>query len=74
MAMGKTADTSASAAARRCPLLNEVLRLPLAVAASPEWVNLYGSPLTAEAPDLMDRHFSPDEYGCTPRVKATLGS
>ncbi|MFZ0491701.1 MAG: HAMP domain-containing sensor histidine kinase [Acidimicrobiia bacterium] len=43
-------------------LLNETLRLPLAVAASPEWVRLYGSPLSAEAPDLTDRHFSPEEY------------
>jgi signal transduction histidine kinase len=43
-------------------LLNETLRLPLAVAASPEWTRLYGSPVSAEAPDLTDRRFSPEEY------------
>ncbi|MGC2240637.1 MAG: HAMP domain-containing sensor histidine kinase [Acidimicrobiia bacterium] len=43
-------------------LLFETLRLPLAVAASPEWMRLYGSPWSDDTPDLTERHFSPAEY------------
>jgi len=43
-------------------LMSEALKLPVPVAASPEWARLYGSPLTPEAPDLEDRHFSRVEY------------
>ncbi|MGD2100951.1 MAG: HAMP domain-containing sensor histidine kinase [Acidimicrobiia bacterium] len=43
-------------------LLNETLKQPVAVAASAEWIRLYGSPHSEEAPDLPDRHFSPADY------------
>lgn len=43
-------------------LLGECLSLPNAIAASPEWVRLYGSPLFSDAPDLTDRHFSSESY------------
>lgn len=42
--------------------INETLALPVAVAASPEWVRLYGAPMSERPPDLRDRHFSPQEY------------
>ena len=38
------------------------LRLPRILASSQEWVDLYGSPLAADAPDLPDRQFSRDRY------------
>lgn len=50
-------------------LLTECLTLPRAIAASPEWIRLYGSPLSSDAPDLMDRHFSSDAY---PELRETL--
>jgi signal transduction histidine kinase len=50
-------------------LLAEVLTLPLALAASPEWTRLYGSPLSPDPPDLADRHFSRQRY---PELHRTL--
>lgn len=50
-------------------LLAETLRLPRAIAASPEWVRLYGSPLASQAPELIDRNFTPDAY---PELHQTL--
>lgn len=43
-------------------LLMEVLSLPRAVAASPEWNRLYGSPLAPDPPDFTERKFTPDRY------------
>jgi hypothetical protein len=43
-------------------LLGEALTLPRAVAASPEWVRLYGSPLAGSAPELPDRDFTRQAY------------
>jgi signal transduction histidine kinase len=43
-------------------VMTEALRLPVPVAASPEWVRLYGSPYSPDPPDLEDRHFNHDEY------------
>lgn len=42
--------------------LIECLTLPRAVAVSPEWTRLYGSPLTDNAPDLHKRHFTAEHY------------
>jgi len=50
-------------------LLSETLRLPRAIAVSPEWVRLYGSPLAPQAPELIDRNFTPDAY---PELHQTL--
>jgi signal transduction histidine kinase len=50
-------------------LLTECLSLPRAIAASPEWIRLYGSPLSIDAPDLTDRHFSSHAY---PALRETL--
>lgn len=49
--------------------LLECLRLPVPLATSPEWVRLYGSPLSASAPDLADRHFTTEDY---PDPRASL--
>jgi signal transduction histidine kinase len=38
------------------------LRLPRILASSQEWLDLYGSPLAENAPDLPDREFSPERY------------
>ena len=38
------------------------LRLPRSLASSDEWLDLYGSPLAPDAPDLPDRQFSRDRY------------
>ena len=38
------------------------LRLPRILASSQEWLDLYGSPLAVETPDLPDRQFSPERY------------
>jgi signal transduction histidine kinase len=38
------------------------LRLPCILASSQEWLDLYGSPLAADAPDLPDRQFCPERY------------
>jgi len=43
-------------------LLMETLSLPRAVAASPEWNRLYGSPLAPDPPDFNDRHFTREAY------------
>jgi signal transduction histidine kinase len=43
-------------------LLMEVLSLPRAVAASPEWNRLYGSPLDPDPPDFSERRFTPARY------------
>lgn len=43
-------------------LLMEVLSLPRAVAASPEWNRLYGSPLAPDPPDFTERKFTPTRY------------
>jgi len=50
-------------------LLTECLALPKAVAASPEWIRLYGSPLSVDAPDLIDRRFSSITY---PDLRETI--
>jgi signal transduction histidine kinase len=42
--------------------LMECLPLARAVAASPEWIRLYGSPLADRAPDLLGRKFTPEDY------------
>lgn len=42
--------------------LEEALSLPRPVAASPEWIRLYGSPLSQSPPGLRDRNFSPELY------------
>jgi len=39
-------------------VFSETLGLPRAIAANPEWVRLYGSPLLPDPPDLKDRHFT----------------
>ena len=38
------------------------LRLPSVLAFSPEWIDLYGSPLAPDAPDLPDRQFCLKRY------------
>ncbi len=38
------------------------LRLPRTLACSPEWLDLFGSPLAADAPDLPDRQFCFERY------------
>ncbi|MGB8362092.1 MAG: HAMP domain-containing sensor histidine kinase [Acidimicrobiia bacterium] len=43
-------------------VMNEVIKLPVPVAASPEWTRLYGSPYSEDAPDLDDRHFTHAAY------------
>lgn len=43
-------------------LLLEVLSLPRAVAASPEWNRLYGSPLAPDPPDFTERKFTAARY------------
>ncbi len=43
-------------------LFYEVLRLPRAVATSPEWNRLYGSPLDPKPPDFAERRFTPARY------------
>jgi signal transduction histidine kinase len=43
-------------------VMNEVIRLPIPVAASPEWTRLYGSPYSHDPPDLGDRHFTHAAY------------
>lgn len=43
-------------------VMSETLALPIPVAASPEWVRLYGSPYSPDPPDLEDRHFSREAY------------
>ncbi len=43
-------------------LLMEVLGLPRAVAASPDWIRLYGSPLHPDPPDFAERRFTPARY------------
>jgi signal transduction histidine kinase len=50
-------------------LLTECLTLPRAVAASPEWIRLYGAPHSPDAPDLRERHFSSITY---PALRETL--
>ncbi len=52
-------------------LFSEVLHLPRTVAASPEWVRLYGSPFSADLPELPDRHFTPSAY---PDLHQTLAT
>src|SRR5690606_1950218 len=42
--------------------LLECLRLPRMLAASAEWLDLYGSPLSAATPDLPSRRFTPERY------------
>jgi signal transduction histidine kinase len=43
-------------------VFNQTLTLPRAIAASPEWARLYGSPLLPDPPDLADRHFTRSAY------------
>lgn len=43
-------------------VMNEAIKLPIPIAASPEWTRLYGSPYSSEAPDLEDRHFTHTDY------------
>jgi len=50
-------------------LLNEALRSLRALAASPDWIRLYGSPLSDDPPDLPDRQFSKARY---PELHETL--
>jgi signal transduction histidine kinase len=50
-------------------LLIHCLALPKAIAASPDWIRLYGSPVSIDAPDLVDRHFSGDTY---PDLRETI--
>jgi len=38
------------------------LALPINLASSPEWLALYGSPLSDDAPDLPARQFTPERY------------
>lgn len=50
-------------------LFGEVLRLPMPVAASPEWIRLYGTPGDIRPRDLGSRHFSREAY---PKLYRTL--
>lgn len=43
-------------------ILTEALSLPRALAASPEWVRLYGSPLSDDVPDFSARRFTREAY------------
>jgi signal transduction histidine kinase len=43
-------------------VLTETLALPRPLAASPEWIRLYGSPLTDEVPDFAERRFTREAY------------
>lgn len=43
-------------------LFSETLSLPRIVAASPEWIRLYGSPFSSNLPELPERRFTPDAY------------
>jgi signal transduction histidine kinase len=43
-------------------VMNEVVKLPIPVAVSPEWTRLYGSPYSPDPPDLGDRHFTRAAY------------
>jgi signal transduction histidine kinase len=43
-------------------LFMDTLSLPRAIAASPEWVRLYGSPMSDNPPDFSDRHFTRAAY------------
>ena len=43
-------------------VLKETLSLPRAIAASAEWVRLYGAPNSTTAPDLEARHFTREAY------------
>lgn len=48
----------------------ECVPLARGLAASPEWIRLYGpSPITHNPPDLLTRHFTPERY---PRLFETL--
>lgn len=44
------------------------LQLPLVLAASPEWVALYGSPLAEDPPDLPARQFTVERYPALAQV------
>jgi len=50
-------------------LFSETLTLPRTVAASPEWIRLYGSPFSPDLPELPERRFTPDAY---PELHQTL--
>jgi signal transduction histidine kinase len=52
-------------------LFSEALHLPRTVAASPEWIRLYGSPFSADLPELPDRDFTPSAY---PDLHQTLAA
>jgi signal transduction histidine kinase len=43
-------------------VLTETLSLPRALAASAEWVRLYGSPMSDDVPDFAERRFTPAAY------------
>jgi signal transduction histidine kinase len=66
---GMTGDKLRSLLRDDDTLFTETLSLPRSVAASPEWVRLYGSPLTRDLPELGERHFSPATY---PELHTTL--
>ena len=66
---GVSGETLRSMLREDTALFTEMLSLPRAVAASPAWIRLYGSPLTRSLPELTDRHFSPATY---PELHKTL--
>lgn len=43
-------------------VFRETLGMPVAIAASEEWVRLYGAPNSTHAPDLESRRFTRDNY------------
>lgn len=59
---GITSDALRNLLANDEKALAEALSLPRTIAASSEWVRLYGSPFSNEAPDLIDRHFTREAY------------
>lgn len=59
---GKTPDQVRYLLTSDDKVFTETLCLPRAIAASPEWVRLYGSPLTSDLPDLESRHFTREKY------------
>lgn len=59
---GMTSEAIRSLLSEDDEALAEVLSLPRALAASAEWVRLYGSPLSDEAPDFAERRFTPAAY------------
>ncbi|CAN5883446.1 hypothetical protein BH23ACT5_BH23ACT5_20090 [soil metagenome] len=67
---GRTVDQIKMALSDHDELI-ECLSLPVQLGASPEWARLYGFPFVDEAPDLIDRHFTPEAY---PELRSAMAT